>query len=158
MAEVSWIAAGLLLMLPADMTLVNQSRERIPVLGLNPPVMGHADEVFCSWSDPQGREFHLFWWNSLQPPVPKGPASFTEEWNGMIGDRKVRVARTDMFMGQKQEVLATWLTLEERQSSAMMFARGASRQAFEQILKASQIAEARPASAMSCEPASPRLQ
>jgi len=153
MNEMLWAAAGLLLMLPAGMKPMGVSNERIAVLGLNPPVLGHTDQLICSWSDDRGARVTLHWWNASQSPRDYGPMSTVETWDASIGASRVPAARTDMFMGHREEVLVTWPALEQHKASAMLHAKGLSRKSFDHMLKESRIVNAGRPWTMTCEPA-----
>jgi hypothetical protein len=158
MAEMLWAAAGLLLMLPADMKPVAVENERIAVLGLQPPVLGHTDQLVCSWSDGKGTHIALHWWNASQSPRDYGPLSTVEDWEASIDNRRVFVARTEIFMGPKEEVLVAWPPLAEHKASAMLHASGVSRESFDSMLKGSRIIESGQSWNMTCEPARGDLQ
>ncbi len=158
MADILWAAAGLLLMLPAEMKPVVVQTERIAVLNLQPPVLGHTDQLFCSWSDGKGARVTLHWWNAPRAPIDYGPMSPVEDWEVMFGDKRAPAALTDMFMGKKQEVLVTWPPVEDRNASAMLHAVGISRESFDRMLQASRILDARKTMSMTCEPIQARSQ
>ena len=151
MPDMLWAAAGLLLMLPGDMQPVAVKAEKIPVLGLYPPALGHMDQLFCSWSNDKGASVVLHWWNAPQPPRDFGPISPEEKWNTLIGSQPLSAARTDLFMGRRQEVLVTWLPLEEYGASAMLHATGLSRESFDLMLKKSRIVDAGRTLSMTCQ-------
>jgi hypothetical protein len=152
MAEMLWLAAGLLLMLPPDMKPEAITNEQVPVLGLHPPVLGHVDQLFCSWLDNKDARVSLFWWNGSDPPRPLGPISTIETWELSVGSRRVSAARTNLFMGYKQEVLVAWPSLEGHQASAMLYAKGLSRESFDRMLKESHIVDTGRTWSMTCEP------
>ncbi|MBJ6126443.1 hypothetical protein [Microvirga splendida] len=153
MPDVLWVAAGLLLALPADMKPAAVAVERIAVSGLQPPALGHTDQLFCSWSNGGGASIALHWWNAPNPPRDLGPLSTAESWDTSIDGHSVSAARTDMFMGRKEEVLVAWPSLAGLKASAMLHARGLSREQFDHMLKQGRIVEDRQPWSMTCEPA-----
>jgi hypothetical protein len=152
MAEMTWAAAGLLLMVPTDMAISSVSVERVAVLNLSPPVLGHTNELFCSWRDREGRQLSMFWWNATSPPRDFGPMAAADEWDGQLAGRPVKIARTSMFMARKKEVLTASVAIEDAKSSLMIYGEGFSRETFDRIARTSHLIEGGLPQSFTCEP------
>ncbi|MBA1155749.1 hypothetical protein [Microvirga mediterraneensis] len=153
MPETLWIAAGFLLLLPAEMKPVAATTERVANLNLQPPVLGHTDQLFCSWSDERGASIVLHWWNAPTPPRDLGPLSLAEKWEVSMGGRHVSAARTNHFMGRKDEVLVAWPPVTDHNASALLHARGLSKESFDRILSQSNVIDAGQPWSMTCKSA-----
>lgn len=131
MAELTlWLAAGMILSLPADWRLERTQRDTVPT-----PIPGESvGELFCRWVSPQGATLHLFWWTAAQPPRPGGPLVARENWEARLAGQPVEVLRTSQFQGRQQEVLVTHWSDKARPAALMLYGEGLPPDQFDALL------------------------
>ncbi|MFB3827949.1 MAG: hypothetical protein ACE15B_14350 [Bryobacteraceae bacterium] len=126
------LIANLSIPLPGGFVRKALEKSREPLLNIPG---AFTDQVFASWEGPGGQSFYVFYWSDL-PPRDLGPMHAAQQWKTTVAGQETEAARTDLFMGSKQEVLVTWLKEPRGAGRFLIYARNMPRETFDRILAA----------------------
>ena len=127
----TWIAAGYLLIIPADYSLSN-SKVRNDNMGGVVPVI----ETSCVWENGKDKYIAFDWWTPM-PPRAGGQMVVAREEKGTWAGEPVNVVETTMFHGTELRVVATFQRLERLKASVRLHAKGMGFEEFQRIVESS---------------------
>jgi hypothetical protein len=140
-AMTTWVIASLILMLPTDFTLADQSRNEVS-MAVGPPGMKVMEEHRV-WKNKEGHTLHLFWWAPMAPR-DGGPMVAARESEVVVAGARTRIIETKQFLGRDQRVLVTHLHIEKPEAQVMIYTPDLSEEEFRRILESVRLQEREP--------------
>ena len=128
MTESLWVVAFLSLSLPSGYELTGSSTEKVV------RDVFKAKSEFRSWRSPDGKTLMLSSW-APRPLRDGGPAVIVNSSPIEIAGQTAELLEASLFMGMKQDVLATHLKFSNPESTVLVYGKGYSKEEFKALLR-----------------------